>query len=932
MDSNSPFAPSLQPDVLQSALNNHWRETLSSFAHALVLSGQGLLPAAWRANPLEAHDTAAKLGLDPKRVGDQAHIFLNRALRQAVWELSLDAQDLLEELGEDDLEKSVGKLLSKQPLLSETGQLYLDPATFDRPQNSGVFLAVQRLSTAWLRTLGMDVWAADAVTRRLPCYFFCALQDEWYMHAVFYSTLQREAGISPFFGRAGARGGRWGRYLAGLLQSIDLRMGDEPFGLREVYVPPIAYTEPSDESLAFAGSSHAPRRVVDLGKEILRWVYVPEREDAVRFVAGEVGSGKTSFLTALAAELAGATLFPNEQKSRPGFPILLIPFAELQYQGNLLDALRHYVAHNSLPENTLTPHLPEGERLLVMIDDLESMPPIRGSRRRMLDDFYSQVSAWLSEVNAEKACLQVLLGGTKTAWQEVPEALMRLKAMLWLMPLYVPADERESYRDDMGLLANDLREVWWRGYQGARGLKQEGLPKRLRTEHSETLLSRPLDCRLAATAWVEKGDGIFEKPELARDLIYQAVLEKSYHRLVPVTRERSGALTLDEYQRLVAECTVLSWHAEDPLGGAHAVGVNPDTLRNHAAATPYTNWLVQRLTEHTGPQMESFFRAPFFVTQEGMRAGQGWKLAPEGFVDWLVAGRLVQTAERMVQFKAEAAKDPEQPRYEKRALALWGSLAAVNPVEAGQGDAVTRTLRRLGTQRAEAIQGVFAELLSYTLRHGVHLDGWHALPTMKEVVRRSRHAEESILMVLNSAAEVTGKVSKVNWPHVDAPRTWLHRLQGGVESRHVPHAGKCLNRLDLSYGQLMGCDLIGASLIGSDLSRATLRGSNLAEADLRNALLVSTDLCVADLAAASLVGADLRDADLRGAILRAADLRGANLSGADLKGAVLDFANLTGANLASADLAAASLNGTEFEGANLTGTILDEEFVALAED
>jgi hypothetical protein len=929
MDSNSPFAPSLQTDVLQSAHNNFWRETLSSFAQALTQSARGLLPAAWRANPLEAHDTAAKLGLDAKRVGDQAYIFLNRALRQAVWDLSLDARDLLEELEEDDLEKHITKLLSKQPLLIETGQLYLDPATFDKPQNSGLFLAVQRLSTAWLRALGMDVWAADAVTRRLPCYFFCALQEEWHTHALFYGSLQREAGMSPFFGRAAARGGRWGRYLAGLLQSIDTRMGDEPFGLREVYVPPLAYTEPSDESVSFAHSGHVPRRVVDLGKEILRWVYVPEKDDAVRFVAGGSGSGKTSFLTALAAELAGATLFPNEQKSRPGFPILFIPFAELQYQGNFQDALRHYLARHSLPESTLTPHLPGGERLLVIIDDLDTMPPVRGSRRRMLDEFYSQVGAWLKEVNAEEPRLQVLLAGDKAAWQEVPEALMRIKAMLWLMPFYVPVENRENYRDDNGLLNGDLREAWWRGYQGARGLKQDGLPKRLRAEAAQGLLHRPLDCRLAATAWVEKGDGIFERPDQARDHIYQAVLEKSYHRLVPVSREKSGALTLEEYSRLVAECAVLTWHSEDVVPGP---GVNPDTLRRHAAATPYTNWLVQRLVEHTGPGMESFFRASFFQTQEGVLDGQGWKLTPEGFVEFLVAGRLAQTAERMLQLKADAARDPEQPRYEKRALALWGALAAVRPVEAGQGEALTRTLRRYGAARAEAIQGLFAELLGYTLRHGIHLEGWHALPSMQDVVCHSRHAEESILLMLNSAAEVTGKLSKVNWPHVDAPRTWLHRLQGGVESRNVPHAIKCLNRLDLGYGQLMGCDLIGASLVYSDLSRATLRGANLAEADLTGATLHSTDLCVADLAAAYLRGADLRDADLRGAILRAADLRGANLSGADLKGAVLDFANLEGANLTSADLAAASLNGTELEGATITGTILDEEFVALAEE
>ena len=113
---------------------------------------------------------------------------------------------------------------------------------------------------------------------------------------------------------------------------------------------------------------------------------------------------------------------------------------------------------------------------------------------------------------------------------------------------------------------------------------------------------------------------------------------------------------------------------------------------------------------------------------------------------------------------------------------------------------------------------------------------------------------------------------------------------------------------DLTYSNLMGCELEG-----SDLRSCDLRGCELGDSNLRGADLRSCDLWGCELACADLKGTDLERANLKNSNLRGCDLRGADLTYSNLIGCELEGADLRNADLRNADLRNADLRNADLE-------------------
>ena len=216
-----------------------------------------------------------------------------------------------------------------------------------------------------------------------------------------------------------------------------------------------------------------------------------------------------------------------------------------------------------------------------------------------------------------------------------------------------------------------------------------------------------------------------------------------------------------------------------------------------------------------------------------------------------------------------------------------------------------------------ALQELIVKLLNHVLLYGMPLEKLYPrLKTFKEENEQAINAERAVLIMHSLIAEITWKVSDIEWNQDTAFGNLLNRL---VEQRVNASSFmlQFLNHLNLSDLKLDIKDLYNSNLAFSNLQQ-----TNLWLANLRGAYLIGANLRRADLERADLIGANLRNANLRNANLEGAKLRGADLERADLGGADLERANLERANLREADLREADLREADLREANLEGAKL----------
>jgi uncharacterized protein YjbI with pentapeptide repeats len=756
----------------------------------------------------------------------------------------------------------------------------------------------------------------------MPTHYFYFLQVDWQQNAAVYQPLEDALKAPLFLGRSSQEKRRL-RYLAEVLREVDFPMMDELFGIREIYVPPLGAVisdvgglPSSLEELAAHGNPQhreAPL-VVDLGKELLRWIYVPEAREPVRLILGPSGSGKTSFLNALSAKLAGSQLFPEEDSPRAGVPLLQVSLADLPARQSLPGALNQVAVDHGLSRHFLDPE--EGpHRLLLILDgvDQPASPEVGNNReaQRLFRELEELLDAW----NQEEVRLQVLLSTSPNAQINLPENLRATRSCLWLLPLSMPPELRLGFHDDEGLLLEDKRGTWWKNFQEARGIKPEGLPPELHAREFQDLTQLPLQNYLTALAWHDSDEPLEDRRDA--NTIYHHLLRRVHQQYTRAAAARGlTGLEIPFFERVLQEIAVAQWRTN------FSQGTLPERLLPEVLPTPVTRRLRQ--AGFAGPEhMELLFQNQLF-RRDPSQTAPAFRLYPRAFGEYLVARRLRQLA-GSTRRALEAEVLPEEDAPEEKALRLWGQTTGHTHVTPGIAELLVRELSALGADDVVALHVAVTRIFNFALREGIPVPGPTATAYQtREVVRQSRNAEEALLVLLNACALNTREISQVQWLDAHNARTWLHRLQS-ADDVPVPFAMKCLDYMDLRNCQLTGSDLIGASLRHSDLSGASLRGSNLAEADLSHALLREADLCVAGLAAAVLYNANLREADLRGAVLRAANLGEAILNNADIRGATFQGADLQNASLHGTDADAADFSHAELQGSSIDPASRPEE-------
>lgn len=196
-------------------------------------------------------------------------------------------------------------------------------------------------------------------------------------------------------------------------------------------------------------------------------------------------------------------------------------------------------------------------------------------------------------------------------------------------------------------------------------------------------------------------------------------------------------------------------------------------------------------------------------------------------------------------------------------------------------------------------------------------DGWAALPLGDDDLFVTRDDGGGIPPAL--ADLQARRDSGERWPAADRPLSL-----SGVRLHQVDLSRLDLTGADLSYAELVGCNLRGTRLERADLTGALLNDANLVDCELVGADLAGTDLSNSHLMGVGLVRAKAHEAIFYGTHCAGASFNGTDLSGADFRAADLTNTRFPAADLSDADLATAVLVGADLTGARVEGATLRE--------
>jgi hypothetical protein len=318
----------------------------------------------------DAVETLSALGLTTEP-GELAFLLIRRSLTMAAFELVGDSASQLS----DKTAAEADTLVDSLDLSIAAKYVNVDRKFLDRPGELPVIDSFKTLLSDWLKGLGIEESAADAIAGRLPTYFVYALNQEWRRNSKSYGPLL-DALNTPF-AKAGDREWAWAQYSALLEKRIHEPVFDEPFSLSQIYVPLSAYyskERPRKELDVDALRDERQKRrhvVIDLQEELETWVGSADAQDAIRVISGGPGSGKSSFARVFAAGVA---------QRRSKLRVLFVPLHLIDASKDLVEEIGRFVREDGgLVGNPLDPESPE-PNLLVIFDGLDELAG-QGRRR-----------------------------------------------------------------------------------------------------------------------------------------------------------------------------------------------------------------------------------------------------------------------------------------------------------------------------------------------------------------------------------------------------------------------------------------------------------------------------------------------------------------------------------------------------------------------
>jgi uncharacterized protein YjbI with pentapeptide repeats len=826
----------------------------------------------WEEIASDTVEALSAIGLQTEP-GELAFLLLRRSMTKALFELVGESvsQHLI------DNPKDSDALVDQLDFTSLLQAVHIDAKFLDRPSELPLVRELQSVLRQWLEAHDLPEASASAVVNRLPSYFVYALNQEWRRNAKSYRPLI-DALDTPF-AKASDREWAWKTYAASLERQIDEGVFDEPFGLRQIYVPLNAYYVESQDRDKVARADRVVRRVViALEDELDHWVQQPNPKDPIRVISGGPGSGKSSFAKIFAAKVA----------KNGAVKVLFVPLHRIDPAKELTDAVGRFVRDDGiLLQNPLDPKSPE-PNLLIIFDGLDELASQGKAAAETARAFVREVERTVEGRNARETRLRVLLSGRELVVQENESEFRRPRQILTLLPYFQPqlsedgrpsVRDAEQYEDKAGLLNHDLRQEWWNKYGNLTGHGYKGLPKELSRADLAEVTAQPLLNYLVALSFSRK------KLDFTQDInlnaIYEDLVEAVYERGYEKRRAYVSIrhMNLKDFVRVLEEVGLAAWH-----GDGRSTTVTE--IEEHCKTSGLGKMLA---TFQEGAEAGvTRLLAAFFFRRYGQRpdGDPTFVFTHKSFGEYLTARRVVRGIERINRELESRAKSPDDGWDERDALAHWVQLCGPSAVSPDLHLFVMNETKLRDRVELERWQSRLSQLFSDLFSFGMPMERLPVAP-FKKAMFQSRNAEEALLVALNACARATKQVSSVRFPDPTAFGSWFRRIQGQRTSAESSRAADCLSYLDLSQQVLHILDLYGANLGNSKLTSVFARYACFNAANLERA-----DLDGAGLEEANLEEANLHEANLHGAMLHGASLARANLTGANLAEAILRGARL----------------------------------------
>ena len=280
--------------IWKRELNLDYKKLFSSVSKALIDAGT----ARWDLLGKDIIDVAAGMGL-AETPGHKAFFLIHTALVRACTEIAMEGLTFRNGYSAEAVAQ-LGSLFEEQLVDQE---LQIDINFFENPRALSIVETVRQIFANWITLQGHTQAEAETVSFRLPSYFVNHLNDLWRKVPAFYETLAQE--LKTPFTEAVQREQSWRVYQAYLEKEIDKNIFNEPFGLRQVYIPLNAYYEEKIENsdqLDQREKVEKKRIVAPLADHLTSWLHIGDTTDALRLISGGPGAGKSSFAKIFAAQ------------------------------------------------------------------------------------------------------------------------------------------------------------------------------------------------------------------------------------------------------------------------------------------------------------------------------------------------------------------------------------------------------------------------------------------------------------------------------------------------------------------------------------------------------------------------------------------------------------------------------------------------------
>ncbi|AFY66464.1 pentapeptide repeat-containing protein [Geitlerinema sp. PCC 7407] len=854
-----------------------------------------------------------------------ARLLIFRSLQRAIVKLIQDNHGFIK-VPLNLTDKELSKLYERLDHLLETTEVKITLNFLEEPKNLSILPQIQSSLSEWLKVFGADPVQAQLISARLPGTFVIALDEEWRDRSRDYEVLF--SNDTPFT-KGAVQEEAWQQYKTWLQKQVEEPIFLGAFGLKQVYVPLKAYYNckartASNKESRYNNSTDKlqEKQVVDLSQEIHAWLEKPNIEDTIRVICGGLGSGKSSFTKMLAADLAEKT----------HLLVLWVPLHKLVLETSLRNAINSWakIYHKIVPLKSPEDHESQ-QRLLIIFDGLDEFSMSGKVSSEATQQFMHAVQELVSPFNQNEARLQVLISGRDLVIQTIIKKVRHKEKVLYLLPYFVPEEQRKEYKDNNGHLSEDQRHTWWRKYGELNGQEYTGLPRELDRYNLIELTAQPLLNYLLALTYERKRLVFSRAVDL--NIIYDNLLEDVYERQ---WADKQGHYTLDdlhleEFIYILEEVALAIWHDQD-RGAA-----TTEKIKIYCERSGLKKPLEIFQQEAEAGVIRLLTAFYFREGNNTLGKEKIFEFTHKSFGEYLTARRIVRGIGEIASKLAQHQQNKNKGWGEKEALIYWATLCGPSDIDFYLLEFIRNEIRRHPEESVANWQQSLTKLFEVMLKYGMPMECLTPRPDCyAEEARQAQNSEVALLAVLNACARYTQEIVNIEWTS-EVFGTWLGRVQGQVMNRHFKERSlvlQCLGFLNLKNcilvcrnldgsnlvrTNLAEADLAGASLFGADLEGANLEQANLHEANLAEAALFDANLSKATLVAARLEGAGLEGANLKEARLFCANLVGANLERANLEGADLGNVDLTAANLIKANLQGVNIEHANFSSVRWTG-------------